>query len=224
MPCPPIDETRRRASVVLVDDHALVRMGLRQVFDAQADFEVVGEVASLREAREHIARLEPDLLVLDLGLEGEFALGALPRLCQEAPPNLHILVLSSHSEDMYAERALRAGASAYLMKTGSTEELLAAARSVLDGHTVVSAALQTRLLARLASSDGGLAEPTLSARELEVLRFIASGRSTGEIAELLHRSVKTVESHKQALKTKLGAQTPAQLMRFAMARFENTSS
>jgi DNA-binding NarL/FixJ family response regulator len=213
-----------RTRVLLVDDHSIVRMGLRQLFSAQPDFEVVGDVGSLREAKDAIVTLAPDLVVLDLGLGDEFALGALPRLREKAPPAARIVVLSSHAEEMYAERVLRAGANAYLMKSGSTEELLAVARRVMAGHTVVSAAQQSRMLERMVGRESAASAATaLSVRELEVLRFIAGGRSTAEIAEILHRSVKTIESHKQALKSKLGAQTPAQLMRFAISRFENTT-
>lgn len=206
-----------RARIVIVDDHALVRIGLRQLFSREADLEVVADVETIREARDALQRHRPDLLVFDLGLGDEFGLGWLPRLREESP-STRILVLSSHAEQLYAERALRAGAHAYLMKTVPSNELLQAVRRVLAGQIAVSAAQQEALLQRAAGHAG--ASPELSARELEVLRLVADGRSTAEIAEALHRSVKTIESHKQSLKAKLGADSPAQLVRMAIAHFQ----
>jgi DNA-binding NarL/FixJ family response regulator len=209
----------RRASVLLVDDHALLRVGLRHLLAGEPDFEVVADVGTLREAREALLAHKPDLLVLDLGLGDDFSLGWLPRLREDSPAT-RILVLSSHAEQLYAERVLRAGAQAYLMKSASSEELLKAMRRVLAGQIALSAVQQEAMLQRAIGRGGDAARPELSAREIEVLRHVAAGRSTAEIAQLLHRSVKTIESHKQALKTKLGAETPAQLMRMAMAHFD----
>ncbi len=206
-----------RARVVVVDDHAALRVGLRHMLSAEPDLEVVADVGTLREGREALKAHSPDLLVLDLGLGDEFSLGWLPRLKEDSPAT-RILVLSAHSEQLYAERVLRVGAQAYLMKTAPLEDLLKAIRSVLAGQIAVSDA-QRDVMAQRAASGAG-AGPEMSARELEVLRHVAAGRSTADIAQLLNRSVKTIESHKQALKTKLGADTPAQLMRIAIAHFE----
>lgn len=205
--------------MVLVDDHAILRVGLRQLLSAEPDLTVVADVGTVQEAREALVRHRPDLLVLDLGLGDEFSLGWLPRLREDSPAT-RILVLSSHAEQLYAERALRAGAHAFLMKSVPTDELLRAARRVLAGQIVVSDAQQAALLQRSVGHGPDKGTPALSTRELEVLRLVADGRSTAEIAELLHRSVKTIESHKQALKAKLGADSPAQLMRMAIAHFD----
>jgi DNA-binding NarL/FixJ family response regulator len=207
---------------VLVDDHALLRIGLRHLLSAEPDLEVVADVGTLREAREAVLAHQPDLLVLDLGLGDDFSLGWLPRLRQDSP-STRILVLSSHAEQLYAERVLRAGAQAYLMKSASSDELLKAIRRVRAGQIALSAAQQEAMLQRAIGHGSENARPEMSARELEVLRHIAAGRSTAEIAQLLHRSVKTIESHKQALKTKLGAESPAQLMRMAITHFDSTS-
>ncbi len=209
-----------RARVVMVDDHAALRLGLRHMLGAEPDLEVVADVGTLREAREALRAHKPDLLVLDLGLGDEFSLGWLPRL-REDSPETRILVLSAHSEQLYAERVLRAGAQAYMMKTAPLEELLKAIRRVLAGQIAVSEVQQDAMLQRVIHRGGAMAGPEMSARELEVLRQVAAGRSTAEIAQLLNRSVKTIESHKQSLKSKLGAQTPAQLMRVAIAHFES---
>lgn len=211
----------QRARVVLVDDHALLRIGLRHLLAAEPDLEVVADVGTLREAREALVAHQPDLLVLDLGLGDDFSLGALPRL-REDSPRTHILVLSSHAEQLYAERVLRAGAQGYVMKSAPSSELLGAVRQVLAGKIALSAERQEAMLQRATGRGSDGARPDLSARELEVLRHVAAGRSTAEIAEILNRSVKTVESHKQSLKTKLGAETPAQLMRIAMTHFDSS--
>ena len=208
-----------RARVVMVDDHAALRVGLRHMLGAEPDLEVVADVGTLREGREALKAHKPDLLVLDLGLGDEFSLGWLPRLREDSPAT-RILVLSAHSEQLYAERVLRAGAQAYLMKTAPLEDLLKAIRRVLAGQIVVSDAQRDAMVQRAVG--GAAAGPEMSARELEVLRHVAAGRSTADIAQLLNRSVKTIESHKQALKTKLGAETPAQLMRIAMAHFQSS--
>lgn len=207
-----------RARVVLVDDHALLRIGLRHLFAAEPDLEVVADVGTMREARDALVALKPDLLVLDLGLGDEFALGWLPRL-REDSPQIRILVLSSHAEQLYADRVLRAGAQGYVMKSASSADLLNAVRHVLAGKISLSAEQQEAMLQRASGHAGGSAKPEMSARELEVLRHVAAGHSTAEIARVLNRSVKTIESHKQALKTKLGAATPTQLMRMAIAHF-----
>lgn len=209
----------QRARVVLVDDHALVRVGLRHLLASEPDLAVVADVGTIREARAALVAHKPDLLVLDLGLGDDFALGELPRL-REDSPQTRILVLSSHAEQLYAERVLRAGAQGYVMKSAPATELLNAVRQVLAGRIALSSAQQEVVLQRAAGLGGKSTRPELSTREFEVLRHVAAGRSTAEIAQLLHRSVKTIESHKQALKTKLGAATPAELMRMAIAQFD----
>lgn len=215
--------TAPRSRIVLLDDHALLRMGLRQLFAAEPDLDVIADVGSIAELRELLARETPDLLVLDLGLGDDFALAWLPRL-REQWPALRILVLSSHAESLYADRALRAGAQGFMMKSASPADLLAAVRRVLSGQIALSAAQQQATLQRAvgAAHGGGTAvAQALSSREIEVLRLIAVGHSTAEMARLLNRSVKTIETHKQALKAKLGAGSPAQLVRMAIAHFED---
>lgn len=199
-----------------------MRLGLRHLLSAEPDFEVVADVATLLEARTALALHKPDLMVLDLGLGDEFSLGWLPRLRDEAP-DTRILVLSSHDEQLYAERVIRAGAQAYVMKSAPTPDLLKAVRRVLAGQLALSAQQQDAMLQRAVGRRGHPNQPELSPRELEVLRLIAAGRSTAEIAHNLHRSVKTIESHKQSLKTKLGTDSPAALMRLAISHFETVA-
>jgi DNA-binding NarL/FixJ family response regulator len=146
---------------------------------------------------------------------GESGLGLLPRLKALEPPP-RVLVLSSLDEQLYAERALQAGADGFVSKSALAGELLQAMATVLGGRVHVGEAVRERLLRRH-SAPTPEAQP-LTPRELEVLQLVAAGRSTREIAEALNRSVKTIETHKQALKAKLGAETPAQLLRMAIQR------
>lgn len=195
---------------LVVDDHDIVRLGVRSLLQPRFD---VREAHDARSAVAQLAQQPCDLLLLDLALGDDFGLTALPRLRAECP-GMRVIVLSSLAEDLYAERALKSGADGFVSKSALAGTLLDAVDTVLAGRVYVSPAMRDALLRRV----GGTApeRPALSPRELEVLRLVAAGRSTREIAETLNRSVKTIETHKQALKTKLGAETPAQLMRLAL--------
>ena len=203
--------------VLIVDDHDIVRLGVRQVLERLPCGCRFREAASAREAVELLQRQSADLLMLDLGLGDDFALGALPRL-REAAPAARILVLTSMPEDLYAERCLRAGADGFVVKSALSATLLEAVQAVLAGRIWVSPERREALLRR-ATGRGttGSDRPELSARELDVLRLVAAGRSTREIAEQLNRSVKTIETHKQSIKAKLDADSPAMLVRKAIA-------
>jgi DNA-binding NarL/FixJ family response regulator len=170
----------------------------------------------MREARSLLARERFDVLLLDLALGDDFSLAALPQWRQDHA-DMKIIVLTSMAEDLYAERALRAGADGYVMKSALAQALLGAVDAVLAGQVYLSPGLGSALLRRMAGRDARGDRPELSVRETEVLRLVAAGKTTREIAEALNRSVKTIETHKQALKTKLGADTPAMLVRLALA-------
>jgi len=204
--------------VLVVDDHDLVRLGIRQLLGARAE---VTDVGSLHDARVQLASQRFDLLLLDLGLGNDFSLTALPEW-RATWPDLRIVVLTSMPEDLYAERALRAGADGFVMKSALGQTLLQAIDAVMSGQVYLSAGLGNKMLRRMTGRAGdrkGAEEtpPELSPREIEVLRLVGQGKSTREIADALNRSVKTIETHKQALKTKLGADTPAALVRLALA-------
>lgn len=205
-------------NVLVVDDHDVVRLGVRHVLSRLDRPCVVREAANLRDALAALGERPADLVMLDLGLGDGFALGALPRL-RDAAPAARVLVLSSMPEDIYAERCLRAGADGFVAKSALSTTLLDAVGSVLAGRIWVSVEQRDALLRRATgrAAGGELARPEFSVRELEVMRLIAAGRSTREIAEQLNRSVKTIETHKQALKLKLDAATPAMLVRKAIA-------
>lgn len=207
---------------LVIDDHSIVRMGLRHLLGHAA---VLHEAGTLEEASALLAEHPIVLALLDLSLGEQFGLAALPRL-RERRPGLKVIVLTSLPEDLYAERALRAGADGYVMKGEPGTVLLQAIASVMAGEVHLSSALRSRMLRRLTQPAApaeatGAARPELSPREVEVLRLVAAGRSTREIAEALNRSVKTIETHKQALKVKLGAETPAMLVRVAVSWFED---
>lgn len=201
--------------VLVVDDHDIVHLGVQHLLGERAE---VLAANTLLQARAVLAARPCDLMLLDLGLAEGFTLGALPRL-REDFPNVKIVVLTSMAEELYAERALRAGADGYVMKSALGQTLIEATERVLSGQIYASNGLSHALMRRAAGRDVPAGRPNLSARETEVLRLMASGQSTREIAETLNRSVKTIESHKQSLKAKLGADSPARLMRMAVTWF-----
>lgn len=205
-------------NVLVVDDHLLVRMGVRQLLGMRAQPFVLHEAGSAREALDTLGRQACALVLLDIGLGSESGLAALPRL-RALAPTTPVIVLSSMAEELYAERALQAGAQGYVMKSELATTLLEAVDAVLAGEVWLSTTQRSRTLRRLGAGKAVAPGIALSPRETEVLRLIAEGRSTREIAEALNRSVKTVETHKQALKDKLGADTPAMLVRKALAWF-----
>lgn len=210
-------EARPPLKVLVVDDHDIVRLGVRHVLSSLDRPSTVREAATVRDALAALAADPADLLLLDLGLGDDLALTALPRL-RDAAPLARVLVLSSMPEDLYAERCLRAGADGFVAKSALSATLLDAVRSVLAGQIWVSAEQRDALLRRATGRAHAAPDhPELSARELEVLRLVAAGRSTREIADHLNRSVKTIETHKQALKLKLDADSPAMLVRKAIA-------
>jgi len=200
--------------VLVVDDHEVVRLGIRHLLGARAQLR---DAADLRGALALLAQQPAQLLLLDLSLGEDFGLTALPRL-KAACPGMRVIVLSSLAEDLYAERALKAGADGFVSKSALSGSLLEAVETVLAGRVYLSPEMGSVLLRRLGAG-AAQARVELSPREVEVLRLVAAGRSTREIADTLNRSVKTVETHKQALKTKLGADNPAQLVRLAVHWF-----
>ncbi len=207
--------------VLIVDDHEVVRLGVRQLLQRLGRPLELTDAADLDAARRALAGGRFDLVLLDLALGEDFALQALPRL-REAAAGARIIVLTSLAEQLYAERALQAGADGFVMKTELAATLVDAVQAVLAGEVYLSPSQRSLTLRRMAGHAGEPARPQLSPRELEVLRLVADGCSTREIAERLNRSVKTIETHKQTLKTKLGADTQAQLIRQGIAWFGQT--
>jgi DNA-binding NarL/FixJ family response regulator len=207
-----------KRKVLIVDDHPIVRQGLRLMIDEEPDLRVCGEAQSEREARVAIRELDPDVVIVDISLAQGDGL-ELVRDVHAHHPELPMLVLSMHDELIYAERLLAAGASGYIMKHAASDQLLVALRRVLAGGRYVSESLAESLgRTRAGEAPAERADPIerLSNRELQVLSLIGRGQSSREAAERLGLSIKTVETHRQSLKRKLNLATNAQLLQYAI--------
>ena len=201
-------------TIVLADDHAVVRSGLRMVLDREDDFEVVSEAADADSALRTVLGHKPAILVLDLNMPGEpTSLEAIPRV-PEVSPNTRVVVLTMQEDPEFARRALRAGAAGYVLKEAADDELVDAIRRVAAGATY----LNPRLGAMLAAAPPEQSGPPddLTEREVGVLRLIALGYTNAEIAQELFLSVRTVESHRAHIQQKLGRSTRAELVRYAL--------
>lgn len=205
-------ESPRAIRVLVVDDHAVVREGIRHVLASDGGFEVVGEASTGAEAVALSGRLAPDVVVLDLTMPGMSGLDAAPRI-REAAPTARLLVLSIHDHEEYVLQSVRAGAEGYLRKDSSPAELRGAIRAVHEGGSFFSAPV-ARALSTALQNERRLAD--LTAREREVLVEIARGASNKEIAARFGISVRTVESHRESLARKLQVKGAASLTRFAI--------
>lgn len=205
--------------IVIADDHAVVREGLRALVTAQPGLEVVGEAADGYEAWQRACTLRPDVLLLDLSMPRLGGAEAAARIAHDCP-TVRILALTMHEERGYLTRLLRAGAAGYVLKRTAASELVRAIHAVAAGGTYVDPSLAGALLADRAMRAGGVpaasAAATLTMREEEVLRLVAHGHTNKEIGVTLDVSVKTVETHKANAMTKLGLQSRAALVRFAL--------
>ncbi len=200
--------------VITVDDHPVVRRGLKQIIAAERDMQVVGEAENAREALRVIRRTACDAVVLDITLPDASGLDVLIRLKSEHP-TLPVLIMSIHDEEQYALRVLKAGASGYLMKDSLPEELIKAIRKITSGGKYISPSLAERLASELVFPETPLQE-RLSDREFQILCLIASGKPLKEIAEALCISGKTVSSYRARILEKMGMSTNADLTRYAL--------
>lgn len=206
-----------KARVLLVDDHAILRQGLAQLINQEADMVVCGEAEEAPKGFELAGELKPDVAVVDISLKGGNGLELIKNL-RATHPNLPILVLSMHDESLYAERVLRAGSLGYIMKEEAAETVIVAIRKILKGEVVLSSNMQARLLHQLVNGrlkQGSSPIETLSDRELEVFRMIGDGRSTRQIAEELHLSIRTVEAYREYIKEKLNLKNATELVQHA---------
>lgn len=201
--------------VIIADDHAIVRRGLRQILEHELDITVSGEASSAEELLTRLDQESFDVLVLDISMPGRSGLDALPEI-RRRYSDMAVLILSVHSEDQFAIRCLKLGASGYLNKESAPEELVRAIRRVRSGRCYVRAGLQDQLEALGDKSDGRAPHESLSVREAEVLRHIASGKTVGEVAALLELSVKTVSTYRTRVLAKMGMETNAQLTYYAI--------
>jgi len=219
-------ETKVKTTVFLVDDHPLVRQGLAQIINGETDLEVIGEAEDASKALHLIETKQPDLVIVDISLRGNNGLELIKNI-KAILPNLPILVFSMHDETVYAQRALRAGARAYVMKQESADKILLAMRRIIDGDIYVSHRVADQVLQQLVNGKAaGNESPIdrLSDRELEVIQLIGKGLSTREIASNLNLSVKTIESHRAHIKEKLNLRNATELVQFSVQWVEQENN
>jgi DNA-binding NarL/FixJ family response regulator len=217
---------KRARRVLIVDDHPIVRQGLRRIIENEEDLAVCGEAETARDARSAIKELDPEVMIADISLKQSDGI-ELVRDVRAHHPHLPILVLSMHDETIYAERMLSAGANGYIMKQAASEQFLIALRRVLDGGIYVSEAVGNNMIQKFAAGGSYTsANPIdrLSNRELQILHMIGKGMSTRETAHTLNLSIKTVESHRQRIKRKLNLHTGTQLVQYAVNWFTGRDS
>jgi len=214
-----------KTRILLADDHAVLRAGLRLLIEAQADMTCVGEAGDGVELLAQVERLRPDLVLLDLSMPRLGGLAALPEIRRKAP-DARILVLTMHADDEYLRQSLKAGAAGYVLKQAADQELLLAIRAAMRGEVYIHPAMTRALVEDLidrtrdlpGSSRGERPEDVLSEREMEVIREVARGYTNREIADRLGLSVKTVETYRARAMEKLGLANRAALVRYALAR------
>jgi DNA-binding NarL/FixJ family response regulator len=212
--------------VLLVDDHPITRQGMRALINQQLNLEVCGEADSAPEAIALLAKLAPDLAIVDVSLKSTNGIELTKNMKAQAP-NLPILVVSMHDELLYAERALRAGAMGYVMKQEAGDKVALAIQHLLRGEIYLSPKMKEKMLHRFVNKKNDqlvFSIDTLSDREMEVFQLIGNGFSTRQIAQKLNLSSKTIDSYREHLKLKLGLETGAELVRHAIqwARTEAT--
>jgi two-component system response regulator NreC len=199
--------------IVLADDHPVVRRGLRMLLDDEDDFEVVAEAGDVESARRYVSGHHPAVLVLDLNMPGASTLKSIPTIRTEFPET-HIVVLTMQPEPAYAREALAAGATGYVLKQAADMELVEAVRLAAAGERYLNPGMGARIAAEPAPGP----PDSLSEREVDVLRLIALGHTNTQIAEQLHISVRTVETHRSHIQQKLLLSSRAELVRYALDR------
>ena len=201
--------------ILIADDHAVVRRGLRQIINDEPDFEVVAEAQNGHEVLDQLDKVDCNVLVLDITMPDKNGLAVLQEV-KATRPRLPILILSMHPEDQFALRALKLGASGYLTKESAPEELVGALRKVTNGGKYISSTLAEQLVAEIGSDSPRPSPERLSEREFQVLRMIAQGKTISQIAEDMGLSVKTVSTYRTRLLQKMKMKTNAELVRYAV--------
>jgi DNA-binding NarL/FixJ family response regulator len=210
--------TKSNTTILVVDDHPILRQGLTQLINQEADLRVCGEADEERTAIEAIAALKPDMVIVDIALKDTSGIELIKKI-RASNERLPILVLSMHDESLYTERALRAGANGYIMKQEAPDQVVKAIRRVLAGEIYVSEQIGSRLLRKIVHGQPTTIDSpidNLSDRELEVFRLIGRGYRTRQIAEMLRLSVKTVESYREHIKHKMGFRDATELLQHAI--------
>ncbi|MEH0021674.1 MAG: response regulator transcription factor [Desulfobacter sp.] len=209
---------QNRKKIFIVDDHPVFRKGLAQLINEEDDLEVIGEAESVAGAIDMIARVRPDLAIVDITLKDRSGMDLIEYL-QEHSPGMPILVISMHDESLYAERVLRAGALGYITKQEMTSDVVSAVRQVLWGKRYLSAKMVDALLGKMVAGTPGEGDnpiDILSNRELEVFQLIGQGFKRSEIAGMLSLSVKTIGTYHESIKKKMLLKSAAELMKYAV--------
>jgi DNA-binding NarL/FixJ family response regulator len=212
------DGSPSRCRILLVEDHPLTRQGMKVLIARQSRFEICGEADTAPKALDLVAKLSPNVAIVDITLKSANGL-ELTKDIRALAPTTQVLIVSMHGENVYAERALRAGAMGYLMKDEAAENILVALDRILQGEVFVSDRIRGRMLHRFVHQrTDALISPIerLSDREMEVLRLIGNGYGTRDIASMLNLSVKTIDSYREHLKEKLSLPTSGDLVRYAI--------
>ena len=212
-----VPRSSHKTQILIVDDHAIVRAGLKSLLNDQADMVVAGEAASAAEARSLVGACPFDVLVLDLSLSGESGWELL-KLVKSKQPGMAVLILSAFREDQFALQALKSGADGFLNKESAPELLLAAIRRVAAGGKYISATLAERFARSLGGEENPSPHETLSEKEFTILKRIACGNSLVVIADELHISPKTVTTHRARILQKLGLENNAGLTRYVLEK------
>lgn len=209
-------------NILIVDDHPIFRMGMRELLNQEEDFSVCAVAENIGQARKALREHQPDLAIIDISLSEENGLDLVKEIAA-GPCRLPVLVLSLHDESVWAERAIRAGARGYVMKKEASESVISAIRNILDGRIHVSSDMMARLLDKFQVNPEGSGAPTvevLTDRELEVFRLIGSGLATREIASRMNLGIKTIGTYRDRIKQKLCIKNAAELTRRAVLWIE----
>ncbi len=206
------------ANIMIVDDHPIVSNGIQQLIDREPDMKVINSVQDAESAMKYLEKFSPDLMVVDISLKGSTNGIDLIKSLKKRYPKIKSLVLSMHEENLYAERAIKAGAKGYIMKNDLTDNIVKAIRSILQGNLYLSETITSRLINHLINDDKNeeLGIKKLSDRELEVFQLISKGVKTSDIGKEMNISVKTVEAHKLSIKTKLNLGNSNELIKYAI--------
>jgi two-component system response regulator NreC len=211
---------KNKLRLLLVDDHPIVRSGLRMLFQAEPDMEIVGEVGSGAEAVRAAAALKPDVVIMDVAMPGMSGIEATRRI-KEATPDTAVLALTMHEDEQYFFQMLDAGASGYIPKRAAPDDLISAIRAVAEGNVFLHSTLARFLIRDMAERNqagAGPDEPALTQREQEVLTYIAEGYTNRQIADALVISIKTVDRHRENIMAKLDVHNRVELVKYAIQR------
>ena len=214
---------RQKIKILLVDDHPLVREWLTNLLNQQSDFQVGGEAANAPEALRLIEAIKPDIAIVDISLASGSGIELIKSI-KAGQSRMAVLVLSMHDEMLYAERALRAGAGGYIMKSEATQKVIQAIRTILAGEIYVSARVSASMAQKFIGGKSGHSVEQLSDRELEVFQLLGRGLSTRQISEHLHVGFKTVQGYTARIKEKLSLANINELMREAIRWHESSNS